>query len=515
MLPLRPYRLGPRDEPINHLFARIIKEVGRQHDDGDVDDIEDDSEAEGLRTSLDSLECLLEDGIEILNESANDKWRVVSEELLSVAGDEKVVLFAQPIETVTALADYLDQKSGRRPALIIGGQSDSERQAEVDAFRRPEGPQFLVSSRAGGEGINLQVARRLVHIDVPWNPMDMEQRVGRVHRFGSRKTILVDTLVVKDSREADAYRISRQKLHLIATTLVAKDRFEQVFSRVMCLVPPEELQDVLLNAPQAPFNVAEQERIAEMVQRGFHTWRAFHERFGMQQREMRKQTPGLMTWNDVKDFACDYLNAEKVDGFKRQRFRASMGQVDAVEEDAVVLKLGSGQIVACGEAGGVPVYGPGGSVAPSVGLNLPPFAETLRRLAFPRTPSGAAHLRWPEHIPAIWALPFGVLVFLRQTIKAHHHGGWLEQGHCLFTYVLRIPSTVDLVEGPQKGQLMRALFKATIRAKPGQDSDLMILLRDQQANLVQQLRRPSESEIGDGVRHAVTPLLAATVASRE
>src|SRR5215204_5907001 len=117
-----------------------------------------------------------------------------------------------------------------------GGQTDQARQEEIDRFWRPNGPQFLVSSRAGGEGINLQVARRLVHIDVPWNPMELEQRVGRVHRFGSRRTILVDTVVVKDSREADAYRIARQKLQVVASTLVAKDRFEQIFSRVMCLV---------------------------------------------------------------------------------------------------------------------------------------------------------------------------------------------------------------------------------------------------------------------------------------
>lgn len=512
---LRPYRLGRRDEPVEQLFARIMKEVGRQHDDGDIDDIEDDSEIGGLRAPMAGLEGLLEDGIAILKESANDKWTVVAKEILSAAGEEKVVLFAQPIETVTALSEYLESTTGRRPALIVGGQSDSERQAEVDAFRRPDGPQFLVSSRAGGEGINLQVARRLVHIDVPWNPMDMEQRVGRVHRFGSRKTIIVDTLVVKDSREADAYRIARQKLHLIATTLVTKDRFEQVFSRVMCLVPPEELQDVLLNAPQAPFDNAEQERIAEMVQRGFHTWRAFHERFGMQQREIRKQSPGLMTWDDVKEFACDYLAAESASGFKHQRFRASMGHVDAVEEVALVLRLGGGEIVACGETGGVPVLGPDGAVAPSVGLNLQPFAETLRRLAFPRMPSGAAHLRWPAQVPTIWAPPFGVLVFLRQTVRAHQRGGWLEQAHCLVTYVLRKPSAVDLIDGAQKGELLRALFKATIRAKPEQDPELLMLLRDQQAVLVQSLRRPNEAEIGEGIRHAVTPLLAATIASRE
>ena len=104
----------------------------------------------------------------------------------------------------------------------------------------------MVSSRAGGEGINLQVARRLVHIDVPWNPMELEQRVGRVHRFGSRATVLVDTLVMRDSREEEAYAVADQKLRMITKALVPPDRFDALFSRVMTLIPPEELQEALL-----------------------------------------------------------------------------------------------------------------------------------------------------------------------------------------------------------------------------------------------------------------------------
>ena len=117
--------------------------------------------------------------------------------------------------------------------MIIGGQTDQVRQAEIDRFWRPDGPRFLVSSRAGGEGINLQVARRLVHIDVPWNPMEMEQRVGRVHRFGSRETILVDTLVMRNSREEEMYAAADRKLRLIASTMVEPDRVNALFARVM------------------------------------------------------------------------------------------------------------------------------------------------------------------------------------------------------------------------------------------------------------------------------------------
>ena len=122
--------------------------------------------------------------------------------------------------------------------------------------------------------------------------MDMEQRVGRVHRFGSKETIIVDTVVVEDSREADAFRIAREKLKLITRTLVEPERFEAVFSRVMCLVSQDELQDLMLNNSAAPFSDADQERLATMVQNGFQAWKRFHDRFGDQQRSIEAQYPG-------------------------------------------------------------------------------------------------------------------------------------------------------------------------------------------------------------------------------
>src|SRR5262249_44336930 len=154
---------------------------------------------------------------------------------------------ALPVETVTLVANYLTRRYGQLPAIIIGNQSEEERFNEVAKFQREDGPRFLVSSRAGGEGLNMQRARRLVHLDVPWNPMELEQRIGRIHRFGSKKTIVVDTVVAAGSREVDMYRIAREKLAMIATHL-DPDQFETLFSRVMSVVPPKELEEVLGNA---------------------------------------------------------------------------------------------------------------------------------------------------------------------------------------------------------------------------------------------------------------------------
>ena len=512
---LRPYRLGPSDEPVDQVFARIVREVSPQQQDDDVEDIDDDQDDRSARVPVQGLEDLLNEGMVILRQSGDEKWQFIKEKLIDTAGGDKIVLFAQPIETVVAICRFLEKATGRKPALIIGGQSDAERQQQVESFRNPHGPQFLVSSRAGGEGINLQVARRLIHVDVPWNPMDLEQRVGRVHRFGSRRTILVDTVVVKDSREADAYLIARQKLTVIASTLVEPERFEATFARVMCLVPPEELQAVLIRGSQAPFNQEDQNEIAQMVQKGFRAWKEFHDRFGGQQKQIRQQDPGLAAWEDVGRFMREYTKAHTAEGFKSQRFLVDSNDGECVEEDASVLTLEDGTSYVCGDTTGAFVCGPDGLVVRQLGLNLKPVTEVLRRLAFPPLRTGAAQLRWNADFPVpsqAKGKVFGALVLMRQTVRTDNMMGWIEQGTTLHCFLVEESNPPMPVTDADKAILMRGLFGATIRTKPEPADSLLQYLLTAEAELTNQLRRPSEREIRLGVRHAVTPLLAALVA---
>lgn len=510
---LRPYRRGRADEPVEKLFERIKREIAPPREEDDVEDIEDEERNEAREYGR-ALAGLLAEGIRLVRSSADEKWVTVKRQLLDPYGDEKVVLFAQPVETVMALAQFLERTTGVRPALIVGGQSDAERDGEVAAFWRPDGPRFLVSSRAGGEGINLQVARRLVHVDVPWNPMDLEQRVGRVHRFGSRRTIIVDTVVVRDSREAHAYHVARQKLELIARSLVPRERFEAVFSRVMGLVPPEELQDVLIRAAAGPLSDRDQDAIARMVQEGFGTWQAFHDRFAERQRQIRQQDPGLATWEDVARFLAEYGNVETREGFRALRFTRSGDRVDPIEQPVAVVNLGGPEQYVCGEVGGAPVFGPDGTQARQLGLNIPPVAELLRRLAF-AAPAGAAVLRVPNDrsVPGVdGSTSFGVLVFVRQTVRPDPRAGHVEVGSSLPCYVLAAGRDPVLVEGPQKRDLLYALFDATVaRAKPDPGDLVVAALGRHESEIGNQLRRPSEPEMRSGVRHAVTPLLTALV----
>ena len=511
---LRPYRDGTADEPLDNLLARIRREVRRQADDQDIEDLEDDDETSA---SLDAeeRECLndlMTEGLRVLKAFANRKWDFLNTNVLAKADGEKVVLFAQPIETVCALARYLEKELGEKPAIIIGGQSDRERQQQQDLFWSKDGPRFLVSSRAGGEGINLQVARRLVHIDVPWNPMELEQRVGRVHRFGSKRTIIVDTIVVKDSREADAYRVAREKLRLVASTIVAPERFDSIFSRVMCLISPEELQDVLIEGSATPLRPDEQNKIAEMVESGFRAWREFHQRYAGRQAEIRAEDPGLASWEDMNLFLQEHGAAAKQEGFTASRFRIVEGAVTAHDDPVEVLRLRDGLSYMLGDGDGAPVAGPNGEKVNRLGLNVSIVTELLRKFALPEMPTGAAHLRWPVGVSAeglFTGKPVAVLALLRQTFKTDQRTGWTEQGSTLCCFIVGAEGEARLVEGAQKQILLHALTAGVVRIKPDDDNSLSGRLKDTEAQLCNSLRRPTETELREGIRHSVAPLFAA------
>jgi len=510
---LRPYRNGSPTEPVDALLSRITREVCQQAADLDVDDIEEDETSAAAQNAAQkkNLNTLLAEGLTVLKSFGTRKWDFLRTKIFDQAEGEKIVLFAQPIETVCALARYLEETTGEKPAIIIGGQSDAERLDQQKNFWRRDGPRFLVSSRAGGEGINLQVARRLVHIDVPWNPMEMEQRVGRVHRFGSRKTILVDTIVVRDSREADAYRVAREKLRIVASSLVSKDRFDSIFSRVMSLVSPEELQTVLLRESGNQLQPEDQARIATMVEAGFNAWRNFHERFAEQRRQIRDSDPGLARWEDLRQFVTEYSSAASVTGFVASRFRPTAGTVEIEDESIAVFRLADGQNYYVGDFGGAVISGPEGARAGQLGLNVPAVVEALRKYALPAAPAGAAHLRWPLDIPVpAWLSEecVGVLVLLRQTLRSDQRAGWSDLGNQLHCHLVQPDGSAVALTALEKPVLLRALFTSVVRTKPESASHALLAA---ETRLLQELRRPSDQEISDGIRYAVTPLFAATI----
>lgn len=131
----------------------------------------------------------------------------------------RMVVFTTRRESQRMIVDSLESE-GVRCGIVKGGEHARNRKA-VDAFcDSPPSINVLVSTDAGAEGINLQSANILVNYDLPWNPMIVEQRIGRVQRIGSEfKKVWVANVVHADSPEEHIVARLLEKLQVISHTV--------------------------------------------------------------------------------------------------------------------------------------------------------------------------------------------------------------------------------------------------------------------------------------------------------
>ena len=143
-------------------------------------------------------------------------------ELFGKRPDEKVLVFTQFRETQSHLADLL-KKRGWNVNEFHGGMNARQKDAAIQRFKTNGGPQILISTEAGGEGRNLQFCHLLVNYDLPWNPMKVEQRIGRIDRIGQDKPILIFNLWVKDTVEERVLDVLENRIQMFEETVGGLD----------------------------------------------------------------------------------------------------------------------------------------------------------------------------------------------------------------------------------------------------------------------------------------------------
>jgi superfamily II DNA/RNA helicase len=171
---------------------------------------------------------------------------------------EKIVIFATYLGTVDLLAREIEQVYPGQGVVVLRGGDHGAKVAAERRFRQKDGPKVLVCTAAGREGINLQFARVLFNFDLPWNPMDMEQRIGRIHRYGQAHTAQVYNLVLSDTIEGRIFLLLDDKLNEIARTLgkvddqgnVAEDLRSQILGQLSERLNYDKLYQEALSDPE-------------------------------------------------------------------------------------------------------------------------------------------------------------------------------------------------------------------------------------------------------------------------
>ena len=137
---------------------------------------------------------------------------------------QKIIIFTEFVATQQYIRTLLD-KRGYSVTILNGGMDMDERDAALKEFRNSSS--VFISTDAGGEGLNLQFANIIINYDLPWNPMKIEQRCGRVDRIGQQRDVHIYNFIVGDTVENRVREVLEIKLSVILEEL-GVDKYSDV-----------------------------------------------------------------------------------------------------------------------------------------------------------------------------------------------------------------------------------------------------------------------------------------------
>jgi len=238
------------------IILRDVEHVDEEalEDSPEIDRWKKEDELLEKLTSVDTLEELKEE-IEILDglvklakdvekkeiETKLVELKKVMDELKLRRNGEKLLIFTESRDTLEYLVEKI-RSWGFSVTYIHGGLNLDRRIAAEHEFK--EKAQIMVSTEAGGEGINLQFCWLMVNYDIPWNPNRLEQRMGRIHRYGQQYEVHIYNLVAVDTREGRILERLFNKLDIIRMHLGS----DRVFDVIGDVFPGRSLQDLIIEA---------------------------------------------------------------------------------------------------------------------------------------------------------------------------------------------------------------------------------------------------------------------------
>ena len=270
-------RLASSFEALKRTLNARLEKLGLSEEDVSLDEAADEvmapEEAAELAASAAELEerdRILELLRAIAKLNTDTKARRLHAELVSVfrRDSESAIVFTQYTDTMEYLRDYLASEMPDVPVASYSGAGGAWRDgsgrwigcSKEDIKRRLKSGRvrLLVCSDAAGEGLNLQTAGVLANYDLPWNPMKVEQRIGRIDRLGQqRPQVQILNFAYKDTVEADVYFAIGERIQLFQGIV---GRLQSILSKL-----PRRFEEVTLASREAR-EAARQRFLAEMEQ---------------------------------------------------------------------------------------------------------------------------------------------------------------------------------------------------------------------------------------------------------
>jgi len=287
--------------------------------------------------ALQSDRQILEDEITVLKEllaipvereKKIDRLRDLLKQIDQETPGAKVLIFTEYRRTQEFLQEKLEKWYGANTVVLINGSMELEGKApEADSKRRSQRlfrddpkVRFLVSTEAGGEGINLQFCYIVVNYDLPWNPTRYEQRVGRVYRYGQEKVVQIYNLRAKDTVEDTVRSYFEQRLRVAAEALrqVTGEDPEELMATLQgqlgAEIEPDEIYKRAL--VEGTLNKQTKEEIQEAVRRAqkayeIATQSLFKDVSSYSFDKYRKELASPVGLKDLEGFTLKYLSRER------------------------------------------------------------------------------------------------------------------------------------------------------------------------------------------------------------
>ena len=275
----------------------------------------------GLHQEITRLNELRQMAEALAVDSKAARWIEFIQGVLEKDPTEKIIVFTEYRDTLEYLHRLL-LDTGLAPeqiAFIHGGLGMEERQAQEQYFAR-EGVNILLATDAASEGINLQFCHILVNYELPWNPNRIDQRIGRVHRYGQERDVHIYNLLVEGTREGYIFMRLQQKIRSIERQLQG-----QVTDVLGTFMEGVNLTEIIMNSVSGNVALEVTDRhLEEAIQERLRTWQQVQARFLMPLRDFDLDT--IQAVIDRSD-EVTVSNAD-IEQFVRTYFAAYQGRVE-------------------------------------------------------------------------------------------------------------------------------------------------------------------------------------------